>query len=198
MKKIWKSKLTIAVGLLSCLSVAWSLETTSTSVPPATSPAQASEDQHPEKLFETYPKSKFADDPNDAFSHFVEGHLNAKSHLQAKHLIYATWFDEGRQNVAIQSFLREDGTFNHWCYIWNWAYHGGGFPQHVDATKMKLIKQTLKDVPLSDPHPPLSKLLIFSFQRDSKWLTRTFDKDKLPASVARTFQLLGRSLDASS
>lgn len=194
MKKIGKSKLTIAVGLLSCLSVAWSSETTSTSVPAA----QDSEDQHPEKLFETYPKSKFANDPNDAFSGFVEGHLNAQRNLQAKHLIYATWFDEGRQNVAIQNVLKEDGMFNHWCCVWNWANQGGGSPQHIDATKMKLVEQALKEVPLSDPHPPLSKLLIFSFQRDGKWLTRTFDKDKLPASVARTFQILGRSLDASS
>jgi len=161
---------------------------------PVATPTVAPEDQNPDKLFEGYPREK--EPYNDALGAIITSHLNAKSNLQGKQLLYATWFYGGRPKVSMQNMLSENGNLKSYRDVFNWAIQASGNKQ-IEASKMSLIKEQLKEVPNSDSHPPLTKLLIFSFQRDGKWHTRTFDKFKSPASVTRVFQLLGRPLPLS-
>jgi len=162
--------------------------------PPVTTSTAAPEDRNPNKLFEGYPEAK--EQYNFGLGAIMRSHLNTKLNLQKKQLVYVTWLYGGGTGIAMENFLGSDGNFSSYRDVFNWAIqanHGAKF----DVSTMNLIKEQLKAVPSRNSHPPLNKLLIFSFQRDGKWHTRTFDKSKLPSSVDRVIQLWNRSLPPS-
>ena len=143
-------------------------------------------------LLSRYPQTQ-------AFQAIGTGHLNRhlptmltdgfRSAGVTDPILYGTWFN-GSQRIPSQQAVNRTGSFA--------AVYGGATPQQVlhlilyarlAPTRLKLLKQTLAQMPPADPPPALDRLLIISFQDGPKWTTRLYDRAHLPAPIARIFPI---------
>lgn len=142
---------------------------------------QDTEDTDATKLFEGYPDSK-------AFKYFVEGQLNSEWHLKKNNLVSATWFLGGRPNIGMQCFVNYPGDVFGYRNVCNWACQNA-YGSQLSGEQLNAVKAILPNLPKSTLHPPMEKLLIFSYQLDGKWVTRTYDKSALPEGVSQIYKM---------
>lgn len=144
-------------------------------------------DEDADKLFEGYPK-------NDAFDSFVRSHLASECHLKKEHLLYATWFLNGRPNVGMESIVDIKGHSFSCRNVYDWAIQNSGNSE-LNAGQLATLNKALLDLPESTLHPAIEHLLIFSFCVNNKWITRTYDMNALPQAVLQIYQITRAPLD---
>jgi hypothetical protein len=137
------------------------------------------------KLFIGYPKS-------DALNSVIKGHTN-KSHW-TKHLLYATWFLDGKPNVMMQCRVNQTGQVTTERDVYNWAYQGGGHSQ-LKPQSLKSLRQAVRALPPSTQSPAMANLLILSFRNGGDWTTRTYDRAKLPEAVKKIYKITGAPIE---
>jgi len=79
--------------------------------------------------------------------------------------------------------------------IHSWAYQGTKRRQ-LSQGLLKRLGEALLALPEGEEKPPLARLLIVSFDRDGRWLTRLYDRDSLPVEVAELYEIAGAYLKA--
>ena len=107
----------------------------------------------------------------------------AKTHADAgtdrdERLLLTTWFLDGDPRVAMMSSVRPDGHVSAYRYVHDWSVQNSTKSDLV-ADQVLELRGAIDHLPASQS-PPLAKLLIVSFRRNGRWLTRTYDRTALP------------------
>ena len=113
--------------------------------------------------------------------------------IKDPHILYATWFLDGRPKVAMDLHVDIVGRVYTVREVHDWASQGSALsalgPVHLEA-----VKKNLRALPSSTPAPPFRNLLILSYRNGKTWTTRTYDRTHLPEAVRQLYRITGADL----
>lgn len=113
----------------------------------------------------------------------------------AKNLFHGTWFIDGNPKVAMQFYISTQGNVESYRSVYNLAIQAE-HNSRLTPTQFATLKTTLRDLPPNAAKPELKDLLIVSFMDGEKQTTRIYNRQQLPASVGKIYQLGGIEKDS--
>jgi len=92
--------------------------------------------------------------------------------------------------MALEYSVSQKGEETDVQNVYGRAFHGAHWNQlsETDLTKLRLV---LKDLPSENVYPPIEHLVVVSFREDKNWITRSYDRDKLPQAVSQIYDIIG-------
>jgi hypothetical protein len=127
----------------------------------------------------------------------------AQSHREAATdreglLLLSTWFLDGDPRVAMMCRVRTDGHVSTFRYLFDYSEGTGAIQksQAVDLVpdQFAALRETIRSLPEAQS-PPLENLVVISFPRGERWLTRTYDRTNLPPLVTQVFTTTGAPIE---
>jgi hypothetical protein len=134
------------------------------------------------KLFSSYPSSEGL--RYIAYSHACREPLN-----QHRLIFYSSWFLEGKPRVAIQTRINEQGVAESVRSVFDWADQDARSIQLTEE-QAAAVAMTIAELPESVKSTPLAFLYVASFKNHGEWMTRIYDRRRLPAAITKLHSIL--------
>jgi hypothetical protein len=140
---------------------------------------------------ESYNPPPFASYPQTAaFRYVISTHVDPTrvNHQEAQLLFNATWFIEGSARAAEQLQIFKDGYVYSIRSVYDWAEQAPHTSQ-LTSSEQGRVFDLIETIEKVDGRPPLVDLLIVSFSRNGKWMTVLLDRNRLPGSIGKIYEL---------
>lgn len=157
--------------------------------PPDSAPGAGNRDEY-RKLFAPYPKSRALDAVIEAHRSPIPKGSDIWSLTGEKgdEIIVLTRFDGGRPNVANFRHITGSAAVHRYLYNPYWSTRGFGSSWLSDE-QMFDIREAVRSMPPSNAPASLRDLLIVTYVRGAKRVTRLYDTRKMPPIVAKIDQI---------
>jgi len=124
-----------------------------------------------------------------AFDRLVQTHADAANDRREELILLTTWFLDGDPRAAMMCRVRPDGHVTTFEYVYD-AEVRGSRKTNLVPDQLAALRQAIRRLPPSQS-PRLEDLLIVSFLRDGRWITRTYDRTAPPPAAAELFAVTG-------
>jgi hypothetical protein len=110
-------------------------------------------------------------------------------------VVLVSFFGNGRMTVAQHCWICADGSRGMVRFMTNWAVQGGGAETGVPGATMPAAQRTalsaaLARLPASQTFGGDADAFLVSWDDGGKWVTRTYDRTKLPPEVLELCKLV--------
>lgn len=128
--------------------------------------------------FSVYPQT-------EAFKAFIARQMNSEWHLQQSNVVAMTVFS-GSDAVARRYTIAGDGQEFDVRSVYDLAEQDAE-RQQLSIAELNNVRTAIEALPDSNEMPPLNRLAVVSFKKEGKWVTRAYDMQSLPTSLASIF-----------
>lgn len=135
------------------------------------------------ELFSSYPSS-------DALRYIAYSHACWEPLNRNHSIFYSSWFLHGDPGIAIQTRINEQGVAVSYRSVFNWADQAAR-SKHLTEKEAAAFAMTLAELPESAKPPPLGFLYVVSFKNSGEWMTRIYDRRRLPAAITSLHSIIG-------
>lgn len=135
------------------------------------------------KLFSPYPSS-------DGLRYIAYSHACREPLNQNDFIFYSSWFLQGNPRVTMQTRINQKGGAEVVRSVFDWADQANRFKQLTEE-QADAVAMAIAELPESAKKPPLAFLYVVSFKKQGEWMTRVYDRKKLPAAITKVHSIAG-------
>jgi len=126
---------------------------------------------------------------NEALDYILRAHFDKRANLASGRVMYATWFPGGPR-IPNECEINAEGQACCYRSVYNWAAQNSRTAQ-LTREEIKEVQKSLHELPETPGSPPVANMLILSFRDGENWITRYYDRLKLPDGIKRICKIAG-------
>ena len=109
------------------------------------------------------------------------------------HFLVMTWFPTNNALVSYRCFVTNKGLIVRYHEYFSWAKRNHSSEQ-LSEEKFTALRETIASLPSETGAPTTNRIVLVSFRLGEQWVTRNYDRARLPAQVNRLYEIAGTEI----